>query len=513
MTSPVPRDGPLHLGDRLAAVDRRAIALRFVLTALVFLVAGSIVAAPMPGVALVVLGALPILNGMALLLLPILLGARDAAFPRLSAYGYWCFLCGGAGLLAALALGGRDAAPVLWVAGTVVAAVGLIVAMAVLLVSILRLRRPDLRLTRLPPAVWLLAGGALLALVCLPPLLVGSLVLDGARLLDLPFFDPARGGDPAVWYPLAAIGEGAGLAALGTTAALALWLAPRLRLRPARQGGAVLPQGWRGALAVDARSGRPDQILLMPARSLLPLAAALATAAATYNASAHAFPAAGALAALALALILSWPPHAATLRDHGRRAGHTGLPPHTEAERPPALSGLRLAILADGAALAALSLGGVALALTARGWADMVLPVIPTGLQLVTAASLIGCVATADKALRRGYRSVLDILGAWMWALAVLLTCVAMMQTVRGVTGHAGAAMHMAMYLWLAVHAGLGVILASVALWRRLAGRLSDARRTDLRLLRLWHRWLFVTGALVLAYPHALLALTGAGIA
>lgn len=267
--------------------------------------------------------------------------------------------------------------------------------------------------------------------------------------------------------------------------------------------------GWMETIGVDPRSGAADQIVLLPARSMLPLFAALATGGIVLSLVAKLYPLAGIFAAVTLAFLVSWPPHAATARDHGPL--HAGkdlwLPLHSESTHPPALMGLTALIVADAAALACLIFGGLFLAISAGGWTAAVLPDIPTGLQLLTAASLIGSFATADKALRRGYRSVLDILGAWMWALAVLLTCIAMIQTLRGVQGHAAPALHLAMYLWLLVHAWVGMVLSSIALWRRLSGHLSDARRTDLRLLRLWHGWLFASGLVVLAFPHALRAL------
>lgn len=118
---------------------------------------------------------------------------------------------------------------------------------------------------------------------------------------------------------------------------------------------------------------------------------------------------------------------------------------------------------------------------------------IPHGLQITTLAPLIGCVATADKAVLHGRTVILDILGAGTWALAVVLTPVAMIQRFET---QAMAQMHFMMLVWLSLHGAVGVALAVMALRRR-EGR-------HLRRLHIWQRWLAVTGAVVLGYPWLL---------
>src|SRR3546814_21023336 len=59
----------------------------------------------MHGTVMMFLFAIPMLEGIALYLLPKMLGARDLAFPRLGAYAYWCYLFGGAILIGALLFG------------------------------------------------------------------------------------------------------------------------------------------------------------------------------------------------------------------------------------------------------------------------------------------------------------------------------------------------------------------------------------------------------------------------
>lgn len=278
------------------------------------------------------------------------------------------------------------------------------------------------------------------------------------------------------------------------------------------EGLLSLPRnGWMETIGVDPRSGQAEQIILLPARSFRPLWAALALTATVMAALAKAYPLAGAFAVLALAILASWPPHPATTRDHGTLPAGQGvhLPPHSEHPRTPVLWGLRAAIAADAAALASLTFAGLYLTAFAPGWDNAPLPPIPTGLQLVTTLSLIGAVVTADKALRRGRKAMIDILGAFTWNIAVLLTPIAMMQTITGTTTHAAPATHVALYLWLSLHGGIGAILGAIAIARRLQGRVSDARRTDMRTLRTWNRWQAVTGIVALAFPHLSHAIAG----
>lgn len=117
------------------------------------------------------------------------------------------------------------------------------------------------------------------------------------------------------------------------------------------------------------------------------------------------------------------------------------------------------------------------------------------GLQIVTLASLIGCVATADKAVLRKKTVVIDILGAGTWALAVVLTPVAMIQRLDPAVG--AFSMQFLMLVWLSLHGAVGVVLAAIALrWRE---------DRPLRRLYLWQRWLAVTGVVALAFPHVLM--------
>src|SRR5690606_32002321 len=113
---------------RYAAVNHNVVGLRFMLTSLIFFAIGGLLAMlirtqlassesvfmdaeeyaqvfTMHGSIMMFLFAIPFFEGLAIYLLPKLLGTRDLAFPRMSAYGYWCYLFGGSILIVAL-LGG-----------------------------------------------------------------------------------------------------------------------------------------------------------------------------------------------------------------------------------------------------------------------------------------------------------------------------------------------------------------------------------------------------------------------
>ncbi|MAM56271.1 MAG: cytochrome ubiquinol oxidase subunit I, partial [Salinicola sp.] len=112
----------------LGATNHTVIGIRFMVTAIAFFFIGGVLAMliraqlagpdtqfldaanyaqvfTMHGTVMMFLFAIPLIEGFALYMLPKVLGARDLAFPRLSAFGYWCYLAGGLILLAALVLG------------------------------------------------------------------------------------------------------------------------------------------------------------------------------------------------------------------------------------------------------------------------------------------------------------------------------------------------------------------------------------------------------------------------
>ncbi|MBV0911188.1 cytochrome c oxidase subunit I [Anianabacter salinae] len=227
----------------LSSVSHRVVGQRFIVTGLgFFLIAGFLALLvrtqlivpqntfldaetynqvfTMHGTLMMFLFAIPILEGFGVYLLPLMLGARDLIFPRLGAFGYWCYLFGGLIVLASFLF---DAAPAggwfmytplsskeytpglsadFWLIGITFAEIASVTAAVELIAAILCTRAPGMSLTKMPIFGWYMLVTAFMIAVGFPPLIVGSILLEVERLLGLPFFDPAMGGDPLLWQHL-----------------------------------------------------------------------------------------------------------------------------------------------------------------------------------------------------------------------------------------------------------------------------------------------------------------------
>ena len=146
-------------------------------------------------------------------MLPKILGARDLAFPRLGAYGFWCYVFGGSILIVAMLAGvapdtgwfmytplssgvyspGINAD--VWLLGITFVEISAVAAAVEITVSILTMRAPGMSLVKMPLLGWYLLVTAGMMLVGFPPLILGSIMLEVERAFDIPFFDPTRGGD------------------------------------------------------------------------------------------------------------------------------------------------------------------------------------------------------------------------------------------------------------------------------------------------------------------------------
>lgn len=231
------------LRGALADVNHGTLGLRFMATAAVYFAIGGLLAMlirvqlanpraafvgpeiynqlfTMHGTLMMFLFAIPMLEGLAIFLLPKVLGARDLAFPRLTALGYFCYFFGGLILLGALAFGvapdsgwflytplsdqvhtpGINAD--IWLLGITFVEVSAICAAVELVTTILKLRAEGMGLMQMPLLGWYILGTAAMMLIGFPPLIAGSILLEIQRAFDWPFFDPARGGDPILWQHL-----------------------------------------------------------------------------------------------------------------------------------------------------------------------------------------------------------------------------------------------------------------------------------------------------------------------
>ncbi len=163
--------------------------------------------------------AVPIVEGFAIFILPAMMGARDLPFPRLSAYGYWCFLLGGVFVCGSIFF---DAAPRggwfmypplttdyqpdvgadIWLLGLTFIELASLAAAVEIIVGVLKIRPPGMRINLIPLYAWYILVVAGMILFAFPPLIAGDILLEMERAFDWPFFDANRGGDPVLWQHL-----------------------------------------------------------------------------------------------------------------------------------------------------------------------------------------------------------------------------------------------------------------------------------------------------------------------
>ena len=163
---------------------------------------------------------LPIFEGFAILLLPLIMGTREMPFPRLGAFGYWTFLFGGllyysatlfrlvpdAGWFAYTPLSGPQFSPDLaidfWILGLGVAEVGAIAVGIEIIIGVLKMRAPGMSMSRLPLFAWAMLVTAFMILFAFTPLIIGSLLLELDRGFGTQFFNPEQGGSSLLWQHL-----------------------------------------------------------------------------------------------------------------------------------------------------------------------------------------------------------------------------------------------------------------------------------------------------------------------
>jgi cytochrome c oxidase subunit I+III len=163
--------------------------------------------------------AVPIFEAFSIMVLPQMMGVRDLPFPRLSAFGFWCFLLGGVFFCGSIFF---DAAPRggwfmypplttkyqpgigadIWLLGLSFIEVAAIAAAVELIVGVLNCRPPGMRINLVPLYAWYMLVAAAMVIFAFPPVIAGSLLLELERAFHWPFFDPAGGGDPLLWQHL-----------------------------------------------------------------------------------------------------------------------------------------------------------------------------------------------------------------------------------------------------------------------------------------------------------------------
>ena len=174
----------------------------------------------MHGVTMVFLVVMPMAAAFANYLLPLQIGARDVAFPRLNALSFWLFLFAGIFLNTSWFLGGGpdggwfNYAPNSGVAfspthgidfftvGLLIAGIASLVSAINLTVTVLNMRAPGMTLLRMPVFTWMTFVVQVLLVFALPVITVALILLTFDRLWDANFFNVAEGADPLLWEHL-----------------------------------------------------------------------------------------------------------------------------------------------------------------------------------------------------------------------------------------------------------------------------------------------------------------------
>jgi cytochrome c oxidase subunit 1 len=172
----------------------------------------------MHGVTMIFLVVMPM--GVALFnyFVPLMIGARDVAFPRLNALSYWIFAFGGIFLYSSFFLGGAPDggwfgyAPLsttqasdgmsYYSVGLQILGVASLLGAINFIVTILNMRAPGMTLMRMPVFIWMTLVVSFLLLFAMPVIAVALFQLMFDRLFDTNFFNPAAGGDPILWQHL-----------------------------------------------------------------------------------------------------------------------------------------------------------------------------------------------------------------------------------------------------------------------------------------------------------------------
>ena len=234
---------PPGLGSWISTVDHKRIGMRYFYTGMVFFVIGGIqsllirmqLAGPdqdllspeafnqlftMHGITMMFLFAMPVLSGFGNFFVPLMIGARDMAFPRLNAFGYWVLL--GAGLFMYssfligqapndgwfnyLPLAGAEFTPGVnidfYTLGLIFLGISSTGGAINFMVTILKLRAPGMTLNRIPIFVWGELAMALQIIFALPALSLAAVLLILERKFGFHFFDRENGGDPLLWQHL-----------------------------------------------------------------------------------------------------------------------------------------------------------------------------------------------------------------------------------------------------------------------------------------------------------------------
>ncbi|MXQ12381.1 cytochrome c oxidase subunit I [Microvirga makkahensis] len=227
----------------LSTVDHKIIGRRYIITAIIFLFLGGLSAVAMRlqlaqpesklispdlynqlftmhGTTMMFLFGVPIGEAFAVYLVPLMVGARNIAFPRLNAFSYYVYLFGGimiwvafmlnigpdTGWFSYVPLAGPEFSPGkrvdFWAQMiTFTEVAGIAVAISVI-VTVFKMRAPGMTLDRIPLFVWAELVNSFVIVFALPAVVTASAMLILDRLVGTHFFNPAEGGDALLYQHL-----------------------------------------------------------------------------------------------------------------------------------------------------------------------------------------------------------------------------------------------------------------------------------------------------------------------
>src|SRR6476646_7145111 len=227
----------------LATVDHKEIGRRYMVTALLFLALGGVLALlmrlqlarpdndmigasrfnelfTMHGSTMMFLFAVPVMEGVAVYVIPLMLGTRSTAFPRLNSFSYYMYLFGGLMLWGAFALNiapdigwfaytplsGPEFSPGkradIWAQMITFTEVSALAAAVVLVATILKTRAPGMTLSRMPLFAWAMLVQAMMIIVAMPAIALCSGMLISDRLIGTNFYNAYEHGDALLWQHL-----------------------------------------------------------------------------------------------------------------------------------------------------------------------------------------------------------------------------------------------------------------------------------------------------------------------
>jgi cytochrome c oxidase subunit 1 len=231
------------LWGAIATVDHKVIARRYIATAFVFLILGGLLSLAMRlqlarpesrmidpdrynqiftmhGTNMMFLFAVPVMGAMAAYLVPLMVGTRNIAFPKLNAFSYWIFLIGGillwlsfaldtapdVGWFAYVPLSGPQYSPGkrtdLWAQMITFTEVSALAIAVEVVVTVFKQRAPGMSLDRIPIFVWAMLVMSFQVIMAMPAIMFASSTLILDRLVGTQFYNPAEGGDALLWQHL-----------------------------------------------------------------------------------------------------------------------------------------------------------------------------------------------------------------------------------------------------------------------------------------------------------------------